>query len=189
MTRLASAKGRRATPAVPRGAGARTRPSPLPHDECLRGRTNGVGEGKGVQGVREGRPSRSAPMLAHARPDGARPSRRTLILPGALGEGVPKSLSDSLPNAQTTDSQPPPLKALWPGAHHVSGSEKETARRVGRDGSRRSCCRDPTERGLSRPLPFSMSRTMRGGAGFRRSSRRPTGNEVRMSCAVLELTG
>lgn len=71
------------------------------------------------------------------------------------------------------------------GAHHVSGSKKEIAKRAREEESRCSCCRDPTERGLSRPLPFSMSRTMRGGAGFRRSHCWPMGNEVQRLCAVF----
>lgn len=169
----------------------RARPGPLPHGPCPRGRNSGVGEGKGVQGARERRPSRPspAPAGAHARPGAARPSARDPH-PARGAGGGDADVAPPFPLARADDrpaaASPP---APWPAAHHVSGREKEIARRARKDKSRCSCCRDPTERGLSRPLPFSTSRTMRGGAGFRRSPRGPTGNEVRESCAVFGLAG
>lgn len=189
MNRLTSAPLWRATPVVA-ARRARARPGPLPHGRCPRGRTSGVGEGRKTQGARELRSSQPPPpgargraRASHCRPPlSTRPSSRSR----RWGRGCPRR--SPFPSASAGDrlavASP---RASWPGAHHVSGSEKEIVRRAEEDESRCSCCRDPTERGLSRPLPFSMIRTMRGGASFRRSSCGPTGNEVRGCCTALYL--
>lgn len=132
--------------------------------------------------------SESALPSAHRRARAACPSMRPLISLGVLGDGILRTLlCRPHPARRASDGSRNRFpRAQWPTAHHVSGNERETERAT-EDLSRRSCCRDPTERGLSRPLPFSRSRTMRGGAAFRRLPRGPTGNEVRGFCTEIEL--
>lgn len=109
---------------------APARPGPLPHGQCPRGRNSGVGEGRGVQGARERRPSRPspAPAGAHARPSAARPSARDPHPAGGSGGGG-ADVAPPFPPAHADNrlaaASPP---APWPAAHHISGSEKEIAR-------------------------------------------------------------
>lgn len=144
------------------------------------------GRGKEPGGARA--TSESALPSAHRRARAACPSMRPLISLWVLGDGILRTLlGGPHPARRASDGSGNRFpRAQWPSAHHVSGNERETERAT-EDLSRRSCCRDPTERGLSRPLPFSRSRTMRGGAAFRRLPRGPTGSEVRGFCTEIEL--
>lgn len=185
MNRLTSPAVARDTDSSVRSESARATDPPPPRPVSARAHQRGGGGGDQGARVRLRSWPSQAPAGAHARAGASRPSARDPHrAPGAGGGDT-----DVAPPVPSRAHRHPTRSCLRSGtvagAHHVSGSKKEPAKRAREEKSRCSCCRDPTERGLSRPLPFSMSRTMRGGAGFRRSHCRLTGNEVQRICAVL----
>lgn len=108
VNRLASA---RATGCSARGGRARAT-DPSPTAGVRAGAAARWGRGRESRGrASDGRASPPQRPRARTRvPTPPAPQPETLIPPGALGEGVPTSLPRSLPRAQRTDSQPPPLR-------------------------------------------------------------------------------